>query len=119
MHILYQIINDTIAAPSAPPLNVSSLTLSSTTVHVSWDEVPAVERNGIITEYQVECAQITYAEDMSQRMNTSELSITLQSLHEYTTYTIHVQAFTSVGSGPYSNETVATTLEDSRYYIQE
>lgn len=121
MHTLYQIINDTIAAPSAPPLNVSSLTLSSTTVQVSWDEVPAVERNGIISGYQVEYNQTTFTANMSQRMNTSELSITLQSLHEYTTYTISVRAFTSAGmlAGPFSNETVATTLQDSKYYIQE
>ena len=118
MHTLYQIMNGTLAAPSAPPLNVSLLTLSSTTIYVSWDEVPAVERNGIITRYQVNYSQTAFTEDM-QTMYTTDLNITLQNLHEYTTYTILVRAFTSAGAGPYSNETVTTTFEDSKYYIQK
>lgn len=105
------------AAPSAPPHDVSYLTLSSTSIQVIWNEVPFTERNGIITGYQVEYKQLAFeGEDINEVVVSAPiLTTTLVNLHEYTEYTIRVRAFTVIGSGPYSNETMATTLQDSKY----
>ena len=41
-------------APSDYPQNVESTTISSTEILVSWDEVQAVDQNGIILLYEVQ-----------------------------------------------------------------
>ena len=53
--------------------------------------------------------------DSTQTTSTSEQFITLTDLEEYTEYIIRVRANTNAGSGPYSNATNSTTLEDSKY----
>lgn len=95
---------------------MSTLTLSSTTIQVTWNEVPPIERNGIITAYQVQYIQTAFNKEnvLVQKIDEPALNTTLYNLHEYTTYTIRVQAFTTAGPGPYSNETVVTTFEDSK-----
>ena len=79
--------------------------------------MPALERNGIITKYQVEYNQTAFSSvDSSLLVFVDEptLMTTLVDLHEYTEYVIRVRAYTSEGPGPYSNETVSTTLQDSK-----
>ena len=39
--------------PASPPDNVTALVNSSTTIIVSWDIVPPIDQNGIITMYEV------------------------------------------------------------------
>ena len=103
-------------APSGSPLNVTSQTLDSTSILVMWDEVPAVLRNGIITKYEVEYNHTAYsdADSSTQTINTSDQTTVLVDLHEYTEYHIRVRAYTNVGAGPYSNQTVSITLQDSK-----
>lgn len=95
---------------------MTARTLSSTTIQVTWNEVPHIERNGIITGYQVEYTQTAFHKEnvLVWRLDEPALNTTISNLHEYTTYIIRVLAFTSAGPGPYSNETVATTFEDSK-----
>lgn len=95
---------------------MSTLTLSSTTIQVTWNEVPPIERNGIITAYQVQYIQTAFNKEnvLIQMIDEPALNTTLSDLHEYTTYIIRVLAFTIAGPGPYSNETVAITFEDSK-----
>ena len=42
---------------------------------------------------------------------------TLAGLTPYTDYVVVLQAFNSRGAGPTSTPTVATTLEDSKYFV--
>ena len=39
--------------PSGPPQDVVAVATSSRTVHVTWNDVLAAERNGVLTEYEV------------------------------------------------------------------
>ena len=41
------------AAPSGPPQDVAAVPLSSTTVHVTWNDVLVDETNGVLTDYEV------------------------------------------------------------------
>ena len=106
-------------APSAPPADVVFQVISSSSIQVTWNEVPLEDRNGIITMYQVEYNQTTFDSITNKTVNTSDLSVTLTNLEEYTEYFIRVRAYTEVdkGPGPYSNVTVATTDQDSKYSI--
>ena len=99
---------------------MNSVNLSTTAIQVTWDEVPVIGRNGIITRYEVEYNQTAFSEVASSLLESVDaptLMKTLNSLHEYTEYSIRVRAYTVKGPGPYSNTTLATTMQDSKYYV--
>ena len=101
--------------PSAPPDNVQALTSSSTAILVIWDSVPGIDRNGIITQYEVEFNQSTFSEISTSNLTTtngSQLMVKLEGLEEYVEYSVQVRAYTSVGPGPFSVAIMNTTLED-------
>ena len=96
-------------------MNVIANSLTSTEILVSWSEVPAIDRNGIITQYEVEYNQTTFDSVPTNRTVTVDSSTTmtlLTGLEEYVVYYIRVRAYTSVGSGPYSNPIMEITLQD-------
>ena len=100
--------------PASPPLNVSITDVTSTTITVTWDEVPAIERNGIITEYEVEYNQSTFDVNSTQTVNVTSRMVELTDLHEFVNYLIRVRAYTSVGPGPYSSAINRTTDQDGQ-----
>ena len=101
-------------APASPPVNVTPEVLCSTSIMVSWDEVPPIDRNGIVTVYEVLYEPLETFERaiMSMTMNTTNTSTTLSGLEEFVEYNISVRAYTSEGPGPYSEEISVITLED-------
>ena len=101
--------------PNAPPDNVQAITSSSTTILVTWEPVPEIDRNGIITQYEVEFNQSTFNEISTSNLTTTngpQLTMELEGLEEYVEYSVRVRAFTSVGPGPFSVAVVNRTLED-------
>ena len=103
-------------APSGYPQNVEPTTISSTEILVSWDEVPAINQNGIIILYEVQYEPLmTFGGQlMTMAMNTSNTSIVLGGLQEYAEYNISVRAYTSVGPGPFSPGVNNRTFEDGK-----
>ena len=98
---------------------MTSQTVSSSSILVTWDEVPAVQRNGIITKYEVQYNHTAYSssDSSTQTEDTQDQKIemiVLVGLHEYTEYLIQVRAHTIVGHGPYSTQNVSITLQDSK-----
>jgi len=101
--------------PNAPPSNVQAITISSTAIMVTWDPVQEIERNGIITQYEVEFNQSTFNKISTSNLTTtngSQLMVELEGLEEYVEYSVRVRAYTSVGPGPFSVAVVNRTLED-------
>ena len=102
--------------PAAVPQNVTASAISSTAIEVSWEEVPAIDQNGVISIYEVRFVPLETFGDMlvTDTVNTSGpvLNITLTGLEEYVEYNISVRAYTSVGPGPYSDGVVNRTEED-------
>lgn len=97
------------------PLNITATSLSSTTVHVTWEEVAPIDRNGIITTYEVLYEPLqTFEVLMSIAVNTTNLSILLVELHPFVIYNISLRAYTSMGNGPYSESIAERTLEDRK-----
>ena len=93
------------------------MSISSTQIRVTWEEVLPINRNGIIITYEVE---YTPLEDFrgaieTRTTNVTELSVLLMDLEEYVNYTISVRAYTSVGPGPYSEPVIALTNEDRKF----
>ena len=101
--------------PNAPPDNVQAVTSSSTAILVTWDPVPEIDRNGIITQYEVEFSQSTFNETSTSNLTTTngpQLMVELEGLEEYVEYSVRVRAYTSVGPGPFSVAVMNRTLED-------
>lgn len=83
---------------------------------VSWDNVPQIDQNGIVTMYEIYYEpQESFGEAMmSMAMNTTEMSIVLSGLNEFVSYRISVRAYSNIGPGPFSMDTVQTTMEDGK-----
>ena len=83
---------------------------------MTWEEVPALNQNGIITTYEVlyDPMQTFDGEHIAQTTNTTDLFAYLTDLEQNVNYSITVRAYTSIGPGPYSEGIFAMTLEDSK-----
>ena len=91
-------------------------TISSTEILVNWDEVPAIDQNGVIILYDVQYEPLMTFDGalMTMTMNTSNTSIVPGELQEYVQYNITVRAYTSVGPGPFSPGVDNRTFEDGK-----
>ena len=91
---------------------------SSRSIEVRWEEVIAIDQNGIITMYEVRYEPLETFDDsirtMTVNVTAPEQSVILGDLQEYVDYNISVRAYTSVGEGPYSAEITERTFEDGR-----
>ena len=92
---------------------MTAASLSSTTINVTWEEVLPCDRNGVIITYEVVFEPLeTFGQLTSDISNTSDLSILLEDLHPFVNYNISVRAYTSEGSGPFSEDIVEITQQD-------
>ena len=105
--------------PDAPPQNVMTVVLSFTEIQVLWEEVPAINRSGLITLYEVLYEPLETFDGLisTNSTNTTMLDITLTGLEEFVEYNISVRAYTVVGTGPYSDGVVNRTEEDGKLSI--
>ena len=90
--------------------------ISSTVVLVTWEEISVLDQNGIITIYEVLYDPMETFDGMlaPQTIITTVLFAYLTKLQQNVDYFISVRAYTSIGSGPYSEAISARTLEDSK-----
>ena len=103
--------------PASPPGGVVATSLSSSSVRVNWTQVPPIDQNGIITQYEVEYNQTTFSgvpmyNTTITPANPTMFTEVLSDLLEFVEYTIRVRAYTRVGPGPYSDVVNVTTDED-------
>ena len=88
---------------------------------MTWDNIPAINQNGLIVTYEVlyEPLQTFGGQIQSQTVSStdSELFTYLTGLQEFVNYSISVRAYTSAGSGPYSERIYALTMEDSNFRL--
>ena len=94
---------------------MTAVNISSTAIRVSWNPVPLIDQNGVLTQYEVEYNQTTFSEVSmynTTTVNSTTLMVDLTGLEEDVEYSIRVRAYTSVGAGPYSNVVMETTQED-------
>lgn len=98
-------------APNGAPGNFTAEVLSSTSIFVTWEPLPLINRNGdimyIVTSSPLDNFGGTYQDTVLYVNNTN---LTITELEESVAFNISVGAFTSVGVGPRSS-VQATTLE--------
>jgi len=102
-------------APASPPTNVTATVLSHTEIMVTWDIVPPIDQNGIITMYEVLYQPLeTFGGAIgtqARNMSGLEMSVQLLNLEAFVEYNISVRAYTSVGAGPYSEDITQITSQ--------
>ena len=86
---------------------------SSTSISVSWDEVQAELRNGIITGYTILYKSLTENDNGILPAGPNDRQANLTGLKEFVDYNISVVAFTVKGDGPPSVRVVRTD-QDSK-----
>ena len=87
--------------------------ISSTSISVSWDEVQAGLRNGIITGYNITYQSQTENNNGFVESGPDDRQANLTRLEEFVKYNISVVAFTVKGDGPPS-VTIVSTDQDSK-----
>ena len=97
--------------PTAPrSLMVVNDSVTDTNVTLSW--MSPDPPNGIITEYQIQYRRNSSTGDYMQKsiMNSTQ-NYTVTKLTSNTEYVFQVRAFTTVGSGDFSNSVTVRTSE--------
>lgn len=115
--LIHSLIPPSPAAPSAPPQEVHLVSLSSTSLKVSWVAPPAASRHGAIVRYTVSYQALS-GED-TERQEVADIgadasSFVLEGLEKWTEYQVWVRAHTDVGPGPESAPVKMRTKEDGR-----
>ena len=109
------------AVPSNFPQDVQTTNVTSREIRVTWNEVPEIDRNGIITQYEVQYEPLeTFGGQISTQFVTTlptELEVVLQGLQEYVDYNISVRAYTTIGPGPFSEDVTQRTSQDCELAI--
>ncbi|XP_035277747.1 receptor-type tyrosine-protein phosphatase F isoform X7 [Anguilla anguilla] len=103
------------STPSAPPQDVHLVSLSSTSIKVSWVAPPADSQHGAIVQYTV-AYQAAGGEDAERRevtgIGADASGYVLEGLEKWTEYLVWVRAHTDVGPGPESPAVRIRTNED-------
>ena len=84
-------------------------------MNVSWQPVPAIDHNGIITQYTVDFDPVqTFGGQLTNEsmvVDASESYVILVGLQEYVEYDVRVRASTVAGDGPDSPTVQQRTLD--------
>ena len=99
--------------PDGAPQNVRGQNTSSNSISVSWEDVQAELRNGIIIGYNITYQSQTENDNGVVTAGPSNRQANLTGLKEFVKYNISVAAFTVKGDGPPSG-TVVSTDQDSK-----
>ena len=88
---------------------------SSTSILVSWNEVPVEEKNGVITGYTITYQSQTENHNGNVFAGPDDRQTNITGLKEYVNYDITVSASTVKGDGPHSSPIlVVRTDQDSK-----
>lgn len=100
--------------PSASPRNLLLITKSSTSIMVSWTQLPILLQNGNIRGYKVRYKAKWPGAEMNvlQVDGETSLNVTLTSLRKFVEYEVQVQAFTRMGDGVLSPVAIKRTAGD-------
>ena len=101
-------------APSAAPVSLQGHNKSSTSIFVTWGQVPASDQNGVILSYTVSYKEASNGSAQRVTVDEPTNSTTLNGLNEYTNYIITVLASTIKGAGIVSAPIFVITDEDSK-----
>jgi hypothetical protein len=92
------------AVPDGPPLEVTVVAKSSSSLSVTWNKPERDKRKGIIVNYTL-CISHEEIKPCFKEYTTTEKILVIDNLNISTEYYVRVLASTKVGRGMYSNST--------------
>ncbi|XP_076618298.1 Down syndrome cell adhesion molecule 2 isoform X3 [Colletes latitarsis] len=104
--------------PAGPPINLAARALSSSEILITWSPPLLELRHGDIQGFNVGYRETSSANpsynfsSVSSDGDEGGAELRLTGLRPYTKYTLVVQAYNQVGSGPLSEPLLTQTLED-------
>ena len=98
--------------PTGAPRNIT-FTVQSRSVNINWMQIDCIDRNGVITSYTV-VFQEQGGVVIPGEVNVMDRTFTASGLTPHTNYTFTVAGVNSNGTGPYTNDTIVTTVEDGK-----
>ena len=105
-----------LSVPSSTPQGVTSLTLNSTAISVSWDPVDCIHQNSKITGYMFRYGPASSSTRLTSEVletTSTERVYTAVELAPSTNYSIEVAAVNREGDvGPFTAAIFATTVVD-------
>ena len=97
--------------PGSPPLDILAYSTDPFTIRLTWSPPNRETRNGIITSYTIQYRRTDRRVERYHTIPATLNSFDISNLDEYTNYTIHIAAATSIGVGVYSSELETRTRE--------
>ena len=103
-----------IAVPSVPLDNITANNVTSTSIFVQWNKVPAENQNGIIVSYTITYTEVPGGNSGTKIVIAPRTNATLTGLKKFTNYSITVFASTAKGGGNKSEPIIVITDEDRK-----
>ena len=102
--------------PSAPPQNVTTMVISSTSISVYWNPPPLPDQNGDIIGYQLGITNQDTGNSSGYVVNVTNMtSYVAINLQKFEVYSFEIAAMTVIGLGPFSDVVTNQTLEDGKF----
>ena len=98
------------AAPTGAPLSVLAVSISSTSIRISWQAPPLDQQNGEITSYRISLLELETGNVITRTTVPTDSIYVINSLHPFYNYNCSVAAFTN-GLGPIAYSVVQTLPE--------
>ncbi|KAG1676199.1 Receptor-type tyrosine-protein phosphatase F [Nymphon striatum] len=99
------------SVPISAPENLRVTKVLATSVEISWDVVPCLERNGRIVSYEYEISHIfPLAQSKSSLFNTTGNHVHVDDLLPNTNHKFRVRLYTDAGVGPFSSSITQRTV---------
>ena len=109
--------------PSVGPANVSYVTYNKTTFNISWTPLTREKSYGKVILYDVKQELLSRGKrrkrspSNSATLNTTTTFVVLYDLPLCSRYNVSVRAYTSAGSGPYTQPRVLETSSEYNHYV--
>ena len=98
----------TSTGPVAGPTNLTIVSVTATSIHLSWDHPPEDAHQGIIREYRINVTELETERTFREVTPAENTEVVLESLHPYYTYRIVIVAFTVEEGSNYTTITIQT-----------
>ena len=101
--------------PSAPPQDVTTMVINSTSISVYWNPPPLPDQNGNIIGYQLMITNQNRSNSSAFIVNiTNVTSYVAISLQEFEVYSFKIAAMTAIGLGPFSDAVTNQTSQGGK-----
>ena len=94
--------------PDRPPADMQVFSPHSTSLYVSWNEVPDAYKNGIIRGYKVFYIEVKNGSSVTGNLPPGQRWLRIDGLRKYTLYNVTMLAYTVKGDGVVTSKELKT-----------